>query len=83
MRPIHVTEQTPLAEALGDADEEVLILRGGRVVALLVPFDDEVAAWYAKERDAGFIASVAEAREQVRQGQTVSHDELKARLGIE
>ena len=35
-------------------DEEVLVFRNGHAVALLVPFDDDDADWYARERDPAF-----------------------------
>jgi hypothetical protein len=38
--------------------------------------------WYERERDPEFIASIARAREQVRQGKTRSHDEIKKELGL-
>jgi hypothetical protein len=44
--------------------------------------DDELF-WAERERDPAFIASLKKAREQVAQGKTISHEELKKRLGIE
>lgn len=82
MKKVVVTHDTPLEAALGEADEDVLVIREGRPIALVVPFDDDDLEWYARERDPAFIASIAEARRQVEQGKTVSHEELKARLGI-
>jgi hypothetical protein len=45
--------------------------------------DDDEIYWYARERDPEFLASLLKAREQVKQGQTVSHEDLKRDLGIE
>jgi hypothetical protein len=48
-----------------------------------VPFDDEDVEWYAREHDPGFIESIAKARQQVTNGKTKSHGELKKELGID
>jgi hypothetical protein len=61
----------------------VILTREGHAVALLSEFDDEEMYWYARERDPEFLASLAEARTQVRQGKTVTQDELKRQLGID
>jgi hypothetical protein len=45
-------------------------------------FDDDDSDWYARERDPAFLNSIARAREQVRQGRTISHDDLKKELGL-
>ena len=45
--------------------------------------DDDELYWNERETDPVFIASLARAREQVAQGKTISHEELKKRLGIE
>jgi antitoxin (DNA-binding transcriptional repressor) of toxin-antitoxin stability system len=62
--------------------EEVIVFRDGKPVALVIPFDDDDLEWYAAERDPAFIESIARAREQAKAGQTVSHEQLKARLGL-
>jgi len=79
MKTVTVTGSSPLEEALGEG-EEVLLVRDGHAVALVVPFDDEDLEWYARERDPAFIASIAEARKQVEQGRTMGHRELKSML---
>lgn len=63
--------------------EDVVIMRDGHAVALMVPFDDEELDWYLREHDPQFISSIARARQQVVAGQTVAHDELKRHLGID
>ncbi len=63
--------------------EEVVLTRQGHAVALLSEFDDDELYWYQREHDPEFIASIAAAREEVAQGKTISHDELKKQLGIE
>jgi hypothetical protein len=78
MKTVTVTGSSPLEEVLSDGTEDVLLVRDGHAVALVVPFDDEDLEWYTRERDPAFIASIAKAREQVAQGKTMSHRELKA-----
>ena len=83
MKMIVVTPNMPLEEALRQGGEDdVLVVRDGRAVVLVTPFDDDDVDWYARERDPAFIASIAEARKQVAEGKTISHDELLARLGM-
>jgi hypothetical protein len=64
-------------------EEDVLILRDGHPVVLMTPFDDDDLAWYAREHDPAFLASLAEARRQVVQGNTVSHSDLKKEFGLD
>jgi len=45
--------------------------------------DGDELYWAERERDPAFIASLIKAREQIAQGKTISHEELKKRLGIE
>jgi len=49
----------------------------------MTPFDDDDLAWCARERDPAFLASLAEARRQVEQGNTLSHGDLKKELGLD
>ena len=60
--------------------EEVLVVRDGHVVALLMPFDDDDLEWYARERDPEFLASLTRARRQVQEGRTITHSDLKRSL---
>ena len=84
MKTISVNEGASLSDALRDVErnEDVVVMRDGHVVALMTSFDDDDLAWYARERDPAFIASIKTARAQVAQGRTVGHDELKRRLGL-
>ena len=83
MKKIELTTPAASEQAIRDGQvEEVLVLRNGHPVALVVPFDDEDLEWYARERDPAFIDSISRTREQAKSGQTVSHEELKARLGL-
>jgi hypothetical protein len=63
--------------------EQVVLMRQGHAVALLNEMDDDELYWIERENDPAFIASIAKAREQVAQGNTIPHEELKKRLGIE
>jgi hypothetical protein len=78
------TEGTAWEDTMRQAqDEEVLVVRDGHAVAMLIPFDDDDLEWYARERDPEFLASLARARRQVQEGRTISHAELKKSLGPE
>jgi antitoxin (DNA-binding transcriptional repressor) of toxin-antitoxin stability system len=84
MKTLTLNEQTSGAEIVQAAEsEDVLLLKDGRAVALIVPFDDDDADWYGRERDPAFLHSIQRAREQVKQGRTRSHDEVKRELGID
>ena len=58
---------------------DVLVMRDGHMVALLMPFDDDLE-WYARERDPEFLASLSRARRQVQEGRTITHGDLKRSL---
>lgn len=83
MKRINVTDKSTLQEVIAQGgDDDVVIERDGHAIALIVPFDDEDREWYARERDPAFIHSIARAREQIKSGQAIGHEELKARLGL-
>ena len=83
MKTVDLKDEASLAEVLSqNQDEDVIVVRDGRAVALVVPFDDEDLEWYARERDPAFIESIERARRQVAAGQSVSHVDLKKRLGL-
>jgi hypothetical protein len=84
MKTVTLTDQSTAKDIVKDVmDEELLIMRDGHAVALLVPFNDDDAEWYARERDPAFLESIERAREQIAAGEAVSHEELKRELGIE
>ena len=84
MKQIELTSGMALNEILKDVEsEDVVLTVQGHAVALLSDFDDDDVEWYARERDPDFLASLARAREQVRQGKVVRHEDLKQQLGIE
>ncbi len=83
MKTLNWNEHISSAEIIQAAEgEDVVLMRDGHAVALVVPFDDDDLEWYALERDPAFLASIARAREQVRQGRTRSHEELKRELDL-
>jgi hypothetical protein len=63
--------------------ERIVLTREGHAVALLCKMDDDELYWMERENDPAFIASIAKARKQVAKGKTITHDELKKRLGIQ
>jgi len=66
------------------AEHEAVVLMGdGHAVALVTPFDDDDAEWYARERDPAFLESLASARQQVSAKRTKSHEQLKRELGLD
>lgn len=84
MKQIELTADVALKQLLQEAEkEDVVLTRQGHAVALVSPIDDEELTWYVRERDPEFLASIARARAQVQQGQTVGHDDLKRQLGLE
>ena len=62
--------------------DDVIVLRDGRPVAVVMALDDDDAYWLEREMDPAFIASIAQAREDVKAGRTISHEELKRKLGL-
>lgn len=84
MRTAKWTDQTSADELLREGQhEEVVVVRDGQPVALVVPFDADDLEWYARERDPRFLDSIAAARRDVADGRAISHDELKRELGLE
>ena len=83
MKTLNWNEQTTSKEIIQAAErEDVVLMHDGHAVALVVSFDDDDLEWYARERDPDFLASIINAREQVRRGRTLSHQELKQELGL-
>ena len=51
MKTVTWTNNTAWEEAIRVAErEEVVVMRGGHAVALLIPFDDDDMQWYARAR---------------------------------
>ncbi len=84
MKTVSWTANSSWDELLGQmGEEDVLVLRDGHPVALVTPFDDEDLAWYVRERDPAFLNSLAKARRQIQDGESVSHEDLKKELGLD
>ncbi len=84
MKTVSWTANSSWDDVLGQiGEEDVLVLRDGRPVVLITPFDDEDLAWYARERDPAFLDSLAKARRQIQDGESVSHEDLKKELGLD
>jgi hypothetical protein len=84
MKIVNWTPGASWDDVLRDArQEDVVVMRDGRPVVLMTPFDEDDLAWYARERDPEFLASIAKAREQIEKGEAVTHSDLKRELGIE
>ena len=83
MKTVTWTDNTAWEDAMRQAEQgEVLVMRSGHAVALLMPFDDDDLDWYERERDPRFLASLAQARRQVQESRTISHEALKNELGL-
>src|SRR5205809_7091873 len=81
MKAVTVTDRSYARELLPDnSKEDILVLRNGRAVAVVMPFDDDDKDWYEREGDPEFVESVRRAREQVKRGETISERELDAVL---
>lgn len=62
--------------------DQVVLLRGGKPAAVVMSLDDDDLEWLARELDPEFIASIAQAREDVRQGKGVRHEDVVAMFGL-
>ena len=81
MKQIEITPGMNWDEVMGQLNgQDVILTRQGHAVALLSDFDDDDLAWYARERDPEFLASIIRAREQAKKGQTMKHEDLKREL---
>jgi PHD/YefM family antitoxin component YafN of YafNO toxin-antitoxin module len=84
MKKIDIASTVKVDELLRQIkDEDVVLMQAGHAVALLSDFDDEDLEWYGREQAPEFVDSIARARDQVAQGKTVKHEDLKRQLGIE
>ena len=65
-------------------NDQIILLRGGRPAAVVMSLDDDDdLEWLKRELDPQFIASIARAREDVRQGNRVSHEDVVKMFGLE
>jgi hypothetical protein len=83
MKTVTVSDERRLRDVIGKGvKRDVLVERNGRAIALIVPFDDDDRYWYARERDPAFVKSISKARKHIREGKSISHEELKVKLGL-
>ena len=69
MKTVSWTANSSWKEVLRLAGEEdVLVLHDGHPVVLMTPFDDDDLAWYARERDPAFLASLAQWCDRLKRG---------------
>ena len=81
MKTLKWTDPTSAEELLRQGqNEEIVVLRDGHPVALLMPLDDDELTWYLRERDPAFVQSIADARGAIAAGQGKSHEELVSEL---
>ena len=84
MRTVELIEASDGARAIEAGEqEEVVVLRDGKPVAVVTPFTDDDLYWFNVEQDPAFIASIARARAQAAAGQTVTHEQLLRELGLD
>jgi antitoxin (DNA-binding transcriptional repressor) of toxin-antitoxin stability system len=84
MRTITITDNLAAKDLVDQGQrEEVVVVRDGHAIALIVPFDDDDAEWYGRERDTVFLESLVLARRQIAAGQVIDHETLKRELGIQ
>ena len=62
--------------------EDVVLVQNGRPVTVVMPIEGDDLEWLKIERSPEFIASIATAREQVRRGACITHEELLEELGL-
>ena len=78
MKMLTLASPTKVEELLLEAEkEDVVLMRGGHPIALISALDDDGYAWYLRENDPAFIASVADSRAQIASGDVISHEALK------
>lgn len=84
MKRIELTPDTTVEALLQMLDDdEIVLTRGGNAVAILSDYDDDEPYWQARENDPEFIASIAEAREEIKRGKGIPLEQVKKELGME
>jgi prevent-host-death family protein len=83
MKTMTWNAETRCDEVVHEArSEDVVLIQNGRPVAVVMPIEDDDLEWLKVERSPEFIASIANAHEQVRCGECVTHEQLLAELGL-
>ena len=83
MKTIEVRKATrSLAAFAKEVREPVVILKSGKPFAALVPVEDQDLESLSLSTNEEFMAMLEKSRAQVRQGKTISQDEMRRRLGL-
>ena len=83
MKTMTWNSETRCDEIVHEArSEDVVLVQNGHPVAVVMPLEDDDLEWLKIERSPEFIAAIAKAREQVRRGECITHEELLAELGL-
>ena len=83
MKTMTWNAETRCDEVVHEArSEDVVLIQNGRAVAVVMPIEDDDLDWLEIERSPEFIARIARAREQVRRGDCITHEQLLEELGL-
>lgn len=83
MKTVQWTDPNSAEQVLQQAREEnVLVVRNGQPIAVVMPLEDDDAEWLEQEMDPEFIRSIAQAREDAKAGRLISLAEAKKQLGL-
>ena len=82
MKTLVASKDVSTEELIRRNEDHLVLVEGGRPVALVTRLDDDDIDWLEQELDPAFIASLARARQQVKAGRTKSLADIKAELGI-
>ena len=82
MKTLVASKEFSTEELIHRQEDHLVLVEGGRPVALVSRLDEDDLDWLEQELDPVFIASLAKARQQVKDGRTKSLAEVKAELGI-
>ena len=83
MKTMTWNSETRCDEVVHEArTEDVVLIQNGRPVAVVMPIEGDDLEWLKIEQSPEFIASIAKAREEVRRGECITHEELLAELGL-
>ena len=83
MKTMTWNSETRCDEVVHEArTEDVVLIQNGRPVAVVMPIEGDDLEWLKTEQSPEFMASIAKAREQVRRGECITHEELLAELGL-
>ncbi len=84
MKTLVASKDLSTEELIRRNEDHIILVEGGRPVALVsrLDLDEDDLDWLEQELDPAFIASLARARQQVKDGRSKSLADVKAELGI-